>query len=96
MPFGACPSSDKKIKLTDLNHERQCSRALEALFLEIRDTIKGTFGEKYEPATLTACRKGLRRYFLERREGKNFDISVGDGANLNKKLLSKAKASQSV
>ena len=59
---------------------------LKHFFLEIRDTRKGTFSEEYEPATLTAYRKGLRRYFLERREGENFDISVGDGTNLNKLL----------
>ena len=59
---------------------------LKHFFLEIRDTRKETFGEEYEPATLTAYQKGLRRYFLERHEGENFDISVGDGTNLNKKL----------
>ena len=46
---------------------------LKHFFLEIGDTRKETFGEEYEPATLTAYRKGLRRYFLERRTGENFD-----------------------
>ena len=53
---------------------------LKHFFLEIRDTRKGTFGEEYEPGTL----KAYRRYFLERREGENFDVTVGDGTNLNK------------
>ena len=61
---------------------------LKHFFLEIRDTRKGTFGEEYLSATLTAYRKGLRRYFLERREDENFGIglSVGGCTNLNKKL----------
>ena len=78
--------SDKKIKLTDLNHERQCSRALKSLFLEIRDTRKGTFSGEYEPAMLTAYQKNLRRHFLERREGKNSNIPAGDETNLKIKL----------
>ena len=56
---------------------------LKHFFLEIGDTRKETFGEEYEPATLTAYKKGLRRYFLERREGENFAY-IGDGTNLNK------------
>ena len=58
---------------------------LKHFFLEIRDIRKETFGEEYEPATWIVYRKGLRRYFLERREGENFDVSVGDGTILNKK-----------
>ena len=46
---------------------------LKHFFLEISDTRKETFGEEYEATTLTAYRKGLRRFFLERREGENFD-----------------------
>ena len=46
---------------------------LKHFFLDIRNTRKETFDEEYEPAMLTAYRKGLRRYFLERRAGENFD-----------------------
>ena len=58
---------------------------LKHFILEIRDTRRATFGEEYGPATLTAYKKGLRRYFLERREGENFAY-IGDGTNLNKNL----------
>ena len=59
---------------------------LKHFFLEIRD-----ISEEYEPATLTAYRKGLRRYLLKRREGENFDVSVGDGTNLNKNFEQSGK-----
>ena len=72
------------------------AQLLKHFLLEIRDIRKETFGEEYEPATLIAYRKGLKRYFLERREGENFDVSVGDDTILNTKTLSKAKTSQSV
>ena len=53
-------------------------------FFERKETAKKkTFGEEYERATLTAYRNGFKRYFLERREGENFEI--GDDSNLNKK-----------
>ena len=58
---------------------------LKHFFLEIGDTRKETFGEEYEPATLPAYKKGLRRYFLERRKGEDFAY-FGDDTNLNKNL----------
>ena len=78
----------KEIKLTDLK-KHDAAELLRHFFLEIRDTRKETLCAEYEPATLTTYRNGLRRYFLERREGENFGI--GDDANLNKKLCEKRK-----
>ena len=57
--------------------------------MEIRNTKKRSFGEDYEPSTLQSYRNGLRRYFLERKNGENFDI--GGDENLKKKLASKKK-----
>lgn len=61
------------IQLRDLNKDNTGS-LLKHFFLEIRDTRKETFGEEYEPATLTSHRNGLRWYFLYRCEGENVDI----------------------
>ena len=62
----------KEIKLTHLNHERQ--RSQQSSWSTWRNTRKESFGEEYEPPSLTANRNGLGRYFLERHEGENFDI----------------------
>ena len=78
----------KEIKLTDLKKD-DATELLRHFFLEIRNTRKETVGAEYEPLTLTAYRNGLRRYFLEWREGEKFDI--GDDANLTKKLCAKRK-----
>ena len=59
---------------------------LKHFFLEIGDNRKETFGEEYEPATLPAYKKGLRRYFLERRKGENYITYFGDDTNLSKNL----------
>ena len=50
---------------------------------------KRSFGEDYEPSTLQSYRNGLRRYFLQRKNGENFDI--GGDESLKKKLVSKKK-----
>ena len=67
----------EEIQLRDPNKDNTGS-LLKHFFLEIRDTRKQTFGEEYEPATLTSYRNGLRRYFLYRREGENFDIGADE------------------
>ena len=78
----------KQIKLSEINKDKAAD-LLKHFFLEIRDTRKETAGEEYEPATLTAYRNGLRRYFLERQDGETFDI--GDDPDLQKKLSAKRK-----
>ena len=72
-------------KLTKAN----TNQLLKHFFLEIRDTRNQTLGEEYEPSTLQTYRNGLRRYFLERKEGEKFDI--GDDNDLKKKLAAKKK-----
>ena len=49
--------------------KQNAAELLKPFLLEITDTRKETLGDEYEPAMLTAYRKGSRRYFLERREG---------------------------
>ena len=78
----------KELVLTSIN-KANASNLLSHFFLEIRDTRKETLGEEYEPSTLTTYRNGLRRYFLERKEGDCFDI--GEDEDLKKKLASKRK-----
>ena len=57
--------------------------------MEIRDTRKEKLGEEYELPTLISYRDGLRRYFLERKDGESFDI--GEDEDLKKKLTAKRK-----
>ena len=78
----------KKLVLTNINKANATDRAIEAFFLEIWDTRKESLGEEYEPSTLTTYRNGLRRYFLEWKDGESFDI--WDDEDL-KKLVSKRK-----
>ena len=66
----------KKLVLSSIN-KTNASDLLKHFFLEIRDTRKDSLGEEYEPSTLSTYRNGLRRYFLERKDGESFDIWRG-------------------
>ena len=70
-------------------NKTNASDLLKHFFLEIRDTRKDSLGEEYEPSTLSTYRNGLRRYFLERKDGDSFDI--GEDEDLKKKLAAKKK-----
>ena len=78
----------KKLVLSSIN-KTNASDLLRHFFLEIRDTRKDSLGEEYEPSTLSTYRNGLRRYFLERKDGESFDI--GEDEDLKKKLAAKKK-----
>ena len=54
-----------------------------------RETRKDSLREEYEPSTLSTYRNGLRRYFLERKDGESFDI--GEDEDLKKKLAANKK-----
>ena len=78
----------KELVLSSIN-KTNASDLLKHFFLEIRDTRKDSLGEEYEPSTLSTYRNGLRRYFLERKDGESFDI--GKDEDLKKKLAAKKK-----
>ena len=78
----------RKLVLSSIN-KTNASDLLKHFFLEIRDTRKYGLGEEYEPSTLSTYRNGLRRYFLERKDGESFDI--GEDEDLKKKLAAKKK-----
>ena len=78
----------KKLVLSSIN-KTNASDLLKHFFLEIRDTRKDSLREEYEPSTLSTYRNGLKRYFLERKDGESFDI--GEDEDLKKKLAAKKK-----